>query len=59
MLLKKFESKDYFFGDNLDNTDPEEHLEIKRRLRQEMLEIFYGRNIADESKLPQHTGSFE
>jgi S-adenosylmethionine decarboxylase len=59
MLLKKFESKDYFFGDSLDNFDPKEHLEIKRRLRQEMLEIFYGRNITDESKLPQHTGSFE
>ena len=59
MLLKNFELDNYLFGDTLDSINSEEQQEIKRRLRREMLEIFYGRNIPIESKLPQHTGNFE
>ena len=59
MLLKKFDLEDYLFGDTLESFEPAERLDINQRLRQEMLEIFYGRNITDQSKLPKHTGSFE
>ncbi|MBV1870623.1 MAG: adenosylmethionine decarboxylase, partial [Gammaproteobacteria bacterium] len=59
MLLKSFELDNYLFGDTLDTISPEEQAEIKRRLRREMLEIFYGRNIPEEKNLPQHTGNFE
>ncbi|MBV1871693.1 MAG: adenosylmethionine decarboxylase [Gammaproteobacteria bacterium] len=59
MLLKSFELDNYLFGDTLNTIAPEEQADIKRRLRREMLEIFYGRNIPEEKKLPQHTGNFE
>lgn len=57
MLLKKFELKNYLFGDTPESFTAEERQMIIKQLRWEMLEIFYGRNITDESKLPQHVGS--
>lgn len=45
MMLKKFELKDYLFAmDEIDLSENEQRT-VARRLRQEMTEIFYGRNI--------------
>lgn len=45
MMLKKFELKDYLFAmDEIDLPENEQRT-VARRLRQEMTEIFYGRNI--------------
>lgn len=46
MLLKEFVLDNYLFGAGEDEFDRKEALEIKRQLKREMLEIFYGRNIA-------------
>ncbi len=46
MMLKDFELESYLFGVRADEIPPREQREITEKLRREMLEIFYGRNIA-------------
>lgn len=53
MLLKEFSLGDYMFGDNRDKLSEEKATHIEHRLRQEMLEIFYGHNITNEHMWPQ------
>lgn len=45
MLLKDFPLDNYLFGLNASDLVPAERDEISRKLRREMLEIFYGRNM--------------
>ncbi len=45
MLLKEFDLDNYLFGTGVDELTEEEKAEIRDRLRREMLEIFYGRNM--------------
>lgn len=46
MLLKEFVLDNYLFGAGADDFSNREALQIKHQLKREMLEIFYGRNIA-------------
>lgn len=43
--LKEFDLDNYLFGYKKDKLDPKEVLEIEKRLKVEMDEIFYGKNI--------------
>lgn len=45
MLLKDFDLDNYLFSVNKQDISPREQAYIERRLRQEMTEIFYGRNL--------------
>jgi len=45
MLLKEFDLDNYLFGTTKKDLDREEKKKIKQRLKKEMTEIFYGRNI--------------
>jgi len=45
MVVKNFDLNSYLFGVVKDDLHPEERKRIKRRLKREMSEIFYGRNI--------------
>lgn len=45
MLLKKFELNDYLFGMGVEELSEDEKTIIAKKLRREMLEIFYGRNM--------------
>ena len=46
MLLKDFDLDNYVFGMGLDELSEEEQENISQKLRREMLEIFYGRNMS-------------
>ncbi|AJQ96403.1 adenosylmethionine decarboxylase [Gynuella sunshinyii] len=46
MLTKKFNIDDYLFGSGADEFSPEELAWIEKRLKREMQEIFYSRNLA-------------
>jgi S-adenosylmethionine decarboxylase len=46
MMLKDFKLDNYVFGVNASDLDPREAQSIEDRLRREMLEIFYSRNVA-------------
>ena len=46
MLLKDFDLDNYVFGMGLDELSEEEQESISQKLRREMLEIFYGRNMS-------------
>ncbi len=46
MMLKEFELDNYLFGVDAEDIPPREQRQITEKLRREMLEIFYGRNIA-------------
>jgi S-adenosylmethionine decarboxylase len=46
MLLKQFVLDNYLFGVGSGELSPEEQAVIRRKLRREMLEIFYGRNLS-------------
>ena len=46
MMLKEFDLDSYLFGQDVDDVSPKEQREISEKLRREMLEIFYGRNMA-------------
>jgi len=46
MMLKEFDLNSYLFGQDVDDVSPKEQREISEKLRREMLEIFYGRNMA-------------
>ncbi|MDY3983744.1 MAG: adenosylmethionine decarboxylase [Veillonellaceae bacterium] len=45
MMLKEFDLNNYLFGVTEDELSPKERKHIRQQLRQEMLEIFYGRNL--------------
>jgi len=45
MLLKDFNLDNYLFGENACHLGADESLDIQERLRKEMLEIFYSRNM--------------
>ena len=49
MMLKEFDLSTYLFGVNEDELSNRELRSIKKNLQQEMLEIFYGRNV---TKMP-------
>jgi S-adenosylmethionine decarboxylase len=45
MLLKDFDIDNYIFGAGREEFSEEELVDIERRLKREMLEIFYSRNV--------------
>ncbi|WP_366921825.1 adenosylmethionine decarboxylase [Metallumcola ferriviriculae] len=45
MLLKEFDMDHYLFGIKKKELKPGERKKIKKRIKKEMLEIFYGRNL--------------
>ena len=45
MMLKEFDLDNYLFGITEDELSAREIKEIKHQLKQEMMEIFYGRNL--------------
>ncbi len=45
MLIKRFDLNDYLFNVDKEDVPPREQAEIERRLRREMAEIFYGKNL--------------
>jgi S-adenosylmethionine decarboxylase len=45
MILRDFRLDDYLFGETESELDPKERKAIRKQLRHEMLEIFYGRNM--------------
>ncbi|MEK8088772.1 adenosylmethionine decarboxylase [Thermithiobacillus plumbiphilus] len=47
LLLKDFDLQNYLFGTRGEDFSPEEQESIKERLRREMLEIYYGKNLND------------
>lgn len=47
MLLRNFVLENYVFGVGVNELSPQERESIIRKLRREMLEIFYGRNMSD------------
>lgn len=47
MLLKDFDLNNYLFGMTKDELLPAERVKIEKKLRREMNEIFYGRNIPE------------
>ena len=51
MMLKDFDLNSYMFGTDIDDVAPKEQREISNKLRHEMLEIFYGRNMSRSKKL--------
>jgi S-adenosylmethionine decarboxylase len=51
MLLKDFHLDNYLFGVGADEVPPSEQRLITERLKREMLEIFYGRNMQKSVKL--------
>lgn len=46
MLLKQFELDNYLFGDATSNLSAEQREQVTAKVKHEMLEIFYGRNVA-------------
>ncbi len=46
MLLKEFDLNNYLFGTSKKDLQPGEKKKIKQRLKREMNEIYYGRNIS-------------
>src|SRR5210317_2607101 len=51
MMVKDFDLNSYMFGTDIDDVAPKEQREISNKLRHEMLEIFYGRNMSRSKKL--------
>jgi S-adenosylmethionine decarboxylase len=51
MVVKEFDLDSYLFGVDVDDVSPKEQRQISEKLRREMMEIFYGRNIARGMKL--------
>ncbi|MCY1311602.1 S-adenosylmethionine decarboxylase proenzyme [compost metagenome] len=45
MLLKDFDLDNYLFGDATRNLTAGQRKEVEERVRHEMLEIFYARNM--------------
>jgi S-adenosylmethionine decarboxylase len=51
MMLKNFDLDTYLFGVDVDDVPPKEQRTITEKIRREMLEIFYGRNMTRGMKL--------
>jgi S-adenosylmethionine decarboxylase len=51
MVLKDFDLDSYLFGVDVDDVSPKEQRQISEKLRREMMEIFYGRNISRGMRL--------
>ncbi len=51
MIIKEFDLGNYLFADFEEGMAAEEKKRIRQRLRREMVEIFYGRNLLDGSEL--------
>ena len=51
MMLKEFDLDSYLFGVDVDDVSPKEQRTISEKIRREMLEIFYGRNMSRAMKL--------
>ena len=51
MMLKEFDLGSYLFGVNVDEVSPNEQRAISKKIRCEMLEIFYGRNVSSGMKM--------
>jgi S-adenosylmethionine decarboxylase len=51
MVLKEFDLDSYLFGVDVDDVSPKEQRAISDKLRREMMEIFYGRNISRGMRL--------
>ncbi len=51
MMLKEFDLDSYLFGVDVDDVSPKEQRTISEKIRREMLEIFYGRNVTRGMKL--------
>lgn len=47
MILKDFDLDTYLFGMGVDSLSAEDQTEIARKVKREMREIFYGRNLPD------------
>ncbi|MFJ2367316.1 adenosylmethionine decarboxylase [Pseudomonas sp. NPDC087697] len=47
MLLKNFELDNYLFGDATSNLSTEQRAQVTERVKHEMLEIFYARNMSN------------
>ncbi|WP_433768744.1 adenosylmethionine decarboxylase [Pseudomonas putida] len=47
MLLKNFELDNYLFGDATSNLSTEQRTQVTERVKHEMLEIFYARNMSN------------
>jgi S-adenosylmethionine decarboxylase len=45
MCLKEFDLDNYLFGPSADDLPTQQRRRIERRLRKEMQELFYGRNL--------------
>jgi len=46
MLIKDFDIKNYLFGDAWSNFSEDHLIKVEQRLRKEMYEIYYGRNMS-------------
>jgi S-adenosylmethionine decarboxylase len=51
MMLKEFDLGSYLFGVNVHEVSPKERRTISKKIRCEMLEIFYGRNVSRGMKM--------
>ena len=51
MMLKQFDLDNYLFGVDVDRVPPKEQRLISEKIRREMAEISYGRNITRGMKL--------
>jgi S-adenosylmethionine decarboxylase len=51
MVLKEFDLDSYLFGVDVDDVSPKEQRAISEKIRREMMEIFYGRNMTRGMKL--------
>ncbi len=51
MMLKEFDLDTYLFGVDVDDVSPKEQRMISEKIRREMLEIFYGRNVGSSMRL--------
>jgi S-adenosylmethionine decarboxylase len=45
LMVRDFDLDDHLFGEGVDEMDPDEQILVSRRVQQEMLEIFHGRNL--------------
>jgi S-adenosylmethionine decarboxylase len=51
MVLKEFDLDTYLFGVDVDDVSPKEQRMISEKIRREMMEIYYGRNIGRSMRL--------
>ena len=51
MVLKEFELDNYLFDVDVDDLPPKEQRTIAEKIRREVMEIFYGRNISRGMRL--------